>query len=307
MDHIPVSSEHPVSGVATILPALDERSQRVSTLRLVWLRFRRNKLAMVALGVILLEMLIAIFAPVIAPYDPYKGDFAVTWKTPGAAHWLGTDDLGRDVLSRLIFGARISISVGIVSQLIIVLIGLPIGALAGMLGGWFDYVIMRIIDVFSSVPTLLLYTLLMVTLGAGFGNIIIAMALTGWIGIARLVRGQVLSLKETDYVRAARSMGGGTRHIVWTHLVRNAMTPVIVSLALGVPGAMFAEAGLSFLGLGITSPQTSWGQMIGLYQAYIQTAWHLTVFPAIVLAFTLLAWFLVGDGVREALDPAVRG
>jgi ABC-type dipeptide/oligopeptide/nickel transport system permease subunit len=146
----------------------------------------------------------------------------------------------------------------------------------------------------------------MIALGAGFGNIIIAMALTGWIGIARLVRGQVLSLKETDYVRAARAMGGGTRHIVLTHLVRNAMTPVIVSLALGVPGAMFAEAGLSFLGLGIASPRASWGQMIGLYQGYIQSSWHLTVFPAIVLAVTLLAWFLVADGVRDALDPSLR-
>ena len=166
--------------------------------------------------------------------------------------------------------------------------------------------LMRVIDVFSSIPILLFYTLMLVALGSGFWNIIIAMALTGWIGIARLVRGQVLSLKETDYVRAARAMGGRTRHIVLTHLVRNSLTPVIVALALGVPGAMFAEAGLSFLGLGIASPQASWGQMIGLYQGYIQSSWHLTVFPALVLAATLLAWFALGDGVRDALDPSLR-
>src|SRR5215216_2914869 len=271
------------------------------TLWHAWRRFRRNWLAVAALGFIALEILVALFAPWVAPYDPYQPDFANTWQQPSAAHWLGTDDLGRDVLSRLIYGARISISVGILSQLVIVLIGLPIGALAGLLGGWPDYVVMRIIDVLSSIPTILFYILLLIALGAGFGNIIIAMAVTGWIGIARLVRGQVLTLKETDYVRAARAMGGGTRHIMLTHLVRNAMTPVIVSLALGVPGAMFAEAGLSFLGLGIASPRASWGQMIGLYQGYIQSSWHLTVFPAIVLAVTLLAWFLVADGVRDAL------
>ena len=276
------------------------------TLWQVWRRFRRNRPAAIALAVIGLQLVVALFAPWIAPYDPYASDYAATWQKPNAVHWLGTDDLGRDVLARLIYGSRISISVGILSQLVIVLIGLPIGALAGLLGGWFDFVVMRIVDVLSSIPTILLYVLLMIALGAGFGNIIIAMALTGWIGIARLVRGQVLSLKETDYVRAARAMGGGTRHIVLTHLVRNAMTPVIVSLALGVPGAMFAEAGLSFLGLGIASPRASWGQMIGLYQGYIQSSWHLTVFPAIVLAVTLLAWFLVGDGVRDALDPSLR-
>ena len=276
------------------------------TLWQVWRRFRRNRLAAIALAVIGLQLVIALFAPWIAPYDPYASDYAATWQKPNAAHWLGTDDLGRDVLARLIYGSRISISVGILSQLVIVLIGLPLGALAGILGGWFDFILMRVIEVLSSIPTILLYVLLMIALGAGFGNIIIAMALTGWIGIARLVRGQVLSLKETDYVRAARAMGGGTRHIVLTHLVRNAMTPVIVSLALGVPGAMFAEAGLSFLGLGIASPRASWGQMIGLYQGYIQSSWHLTVFPAIVLAVTLLAWFLVADGVRDALDPSLR-
>jgi oligopeptide transport system permease protein len=286
----------------TMLPVVRRRSIWAQVGR----RFWRNKAAVAGLIFILLQIVVAVFARWIAPYDPYVGDFTATWQLPSAVHLLGTDDLGRDVLSRLIFGARISIAVGILSQLVIVVIGLPIGALAGLLGGWFDYVVMRVIDVLSSLPIILFYILLLVALGGGFGNIILAMAITGWIGIARLVRGQVLSLKESDYVRAARAMGGNVRHIVLTHLIRNALTPVIVAVALGVPGAMFAEAGLSFLGLGITSPAASWGQMIGLYQGYIQTAWHLTVFPALVLALTLLAWFVVGDGLRDALDPSLR-
>ncbi len=271
-----------------------------------WERFRRNPIALAAVGFIVAEILVAIFAGQIAPYDPYHGDYAATWQLPSSQHLLGTDDLGRDLLSRLIYGARVSLAVGIISQIVLVLIGVPIGALAGLLGGWFDYLVMRVIDVLSSLPTLLFYILLLVVLGAGFTNIIIAMAITGWIGIARLVRGQVLSLKETDYVRAARAMGGSTWHIVTVHLIRNTLTPVIVTMTLGVPGAMFAEAGLSYLGLGITPPTPSWGQMIGLYQQYIQTYWNLTVFPAIVLAVTMLAWVLVGDALQSALDPSVR-
>jgi ABC-type dipeptide/oligopeptide/nickel transport system permease subunit len=265
-------------------------------------RFARNKLAAVAFFFIILQIIIAIAAPYIAPYNPYQGDFLATWETPSYLHWLGTDDLGRDVFSRLLFGARISISVGVLSQLAIALVGIPIGAIAGLKGGWLDYVIMRVIDVLSSLPTVLFYILLMIWLGAGFWNLILAMTLTGWIGIARLVRGQVLSLKKTDYVRASRAMGGGTFYIIKKHILRNVMTPVIVSMALGIPGAMFAEAGLSFLGLGIPAPQASWGQMIGMYQGYIRTAWHLTLFPSIVLALTMLAWFMFADGIRDALD-----
>lgn len=281
--------------------------KRPKRLYLFWLRFRGKRIGVVALCFIIFEVAVALLAPWIAPYDPYQGDFTATWQKPNSLHWLGTDDLGRDVLSRLIYGARVSISIGVLSQLAIAVVGLPVGALAGLRGGWLDYIVMRVIDVLSSLPALLLYILLMVALGAGFGNLIIAMTATGWIGMARLVRGQVLSLKETDYVRASRAMGGGTWHIMTRHLLRNAMTPVIVALALGIPGAMFAEAGLSFLGLGIPSPQASWGQMIGMYQAYIRTAWHLTVFPSAVLALTMLAWFLLGDSIREALDNSTAG
>lgn len=267
-----------------------------------WRRFARNKLAVIALCFITFQIFLAVLAPYIAPYNPYKGDFLATWETPNRLHWLGTDDLGRDVLSRLLYGARISISIGVLSQLAIAIVGVPIGAIAGLKGGWLDYAVMRVIDVLSSLPTILFYILLMVALGAGFWNLILAMTLTGWIGIARLVRGQVLSLKKTDFIRASRAMGAGNFYILKKHILRNVMTPVIVSMALGIPGAMFAEAGLSFLGLGIPAPQASWGQMIGMYDSYIRTAWHLTLFPAIVLALTMLAWFLVADGIRDAFD-----
>ena len=286
--------------------AIEAGPTKRSTWLTFWLRFRRNKRAVVGLALILVQILIAILAPVLAPYGPNEGDYMAAWQGPTAKHLLGADDLGRDVLSRLLYGSRVSIAVGILSQISVVLIGLPIGALAGLLGGWVDYVVMRIIEILAALPTILLYILLMVALGPGFINIIIAMSLTGWLGIARLVRGQVLSLKQTDYVRAARAMGGDTKHIIVTHLVRNTLSPVLVNITLGIPGAMFAEAGLSFLGLGIRPPDPSWGQMIGLYQAYIQSSWHLTVFPAIVLAITMLAWFLVGDGLRDALDPTIR-
>ena len=279
---------------------------RRSPLMIFWRRFSRNKVAVVALAFILFEIVVAILAPWVAPYDPTKQDYAATWEPPSARHWFGTDDLGRDVLSRLMSGARISISVGILAQLAQLLIGLPVGAITGLRGGWVDFVFMRFVDILSSVPTVLFYMLMIIVLGRGFINIILAMSITGWIGIARLVRGQVLSLKATDYVRAAQGMGADTGHIVRHHLMRNALTPVIVSVTLGVPGSMMGEAGLSFLGLGITPPLTSWGQMMGLYQAYIQSAWHLTVFPALVLSVTMLAWIQLGDGLRNALDPTIR-
>ncbi len=271
-----------------------------------WYRLRHNRRAMVALGVVLLEIVIVIFAPWIAPYEPGETDYEALWSPPTAKHWMGTDDLGRDVMSRLMYGGRISIAVGILAQITQVVIGLPIGAVAGLMGRWVDYAFMRLIDILSSVPNMLLYLLMVLVLPRGFVSIVIALSVTGWIGIARLVRGQVLSLKTTDYVRAARGMGADTRHIIVSHLVRNTLSPVVVSITIGIPGSMMAEAGLSFLGLGITPPMTSWGQMMGLYQAYIQTSWHLTVFPALVLSLTMLAWFVLGDAMRDAFDPTIQ-
>ncbi len=271
-----------------------------------WKRFSRNKLALLALGFIILEIFVAVFADVITPYRWDKGDYADTWQLPNSRHWLGTDQLGRDLLTRLLYGARISISIGILSQIIVAVIGVPLGALAGLIGGTFDFVLMRLVEILSSIPMLFFYILLLIALGGGYWNILLALSITGWMGIARLVRGQVLTLKATDYVRAARAMGATSNQILWKHLLPNSLTPIIVSLALGIPGAMFAEAGMSLLGLGIVPPTPSWGQMIGQYQTYIQTYWHLTVFPALVLALTMLAYIYFGDGIQEALDPTVR-
>ena len=189
--------------MATNAATIDKISinPRANSFLRFWRRFARNKIAVVALVFIILQIIVAVAAPYIAPYNPYKGDFLATWETPNRLHWLGTDDLGRDVFSRLLYGARVSISVGILSQIAIAFVGVPVGALSGLKGGWVDYVIMRVIDVLSSLPTILFYVLLLVAIGAGFWNLILAMTLTGWIGIARLVRGQVLSLKKADYVR----------------------------------------------------------------------------------------------------------
>jgi oligopeptide transport system permease protein len=289
------------------------RLKKSSSMALAWHRFLSRKWAVAAGIFILLELFMAVLAPYITPYGPYYSDYSATYQKPSAKHLMGTDDLGRDVFSRVIYGARVSYAVGVLSQVAVVVIGLPIGAIAGLLGGWVDFIIMRVIDVLSSIPGLLLYILLMVALGGGsgniyqaLGNIILAMSLTGWIGIARLVRGQVLSLKESDFVRASRSMGAKDGWIIKTHMIRNALTPVVVSMTLGVPGAMFAEAGLSFLGLGIAPPTPSWGQMIGIYQAYARAWPHLILYPAIFLAITMLFWIILGDGVRDALDPNIR-
>jgi oligopeptide transport system permease protein len=289
------------SAIATLSPP-----RRASSAEQAWRRFLRNKWAVGALVFILLQVFIAVFAKYVAPYDPYLSDYSAAYAGPSDKYLLGNDDLGRDLLSRLIYGTRVSLAVGVFSQVFLVLIGVPLGAIAGMMGGWVDYTLTRLIDVLSSVPGLLLYILLMIALGAGLQNIILAFALTGWIGIARLVRGQVLSLKESDFVRAARAMGAGTSWIVRTHIVRNSLTPVIVAMTLGVPGAMFAEAGLSFLGLGVPPPTASWGQIVGIYQGFVRTSPHLVLYPSLVLAVTMLAWIILGDGVREALDPNIR-
>jgi peptide/nickel transport system permease protein len=280
--------------------------KRTSTGALAVRRFLRNKVAVAALVFILLQVLMAVFAPFIAPYDPYRSDYTAAYQGTSAKYLLGVDDQGRDVLSRIIYGTRISYTVGVLSQVLLIIIGLPLGALAGLWGGWFDYVLTRVIDILSSIPGLLLYILLVVAIGPGLSSILIAMSVTGWIGIARLIRGQVLTLKQSDFVRASRSMGAGTGWILRSHIVRNSLTPVIVSVTLGVPGAMFGEAGLSFLGLGIPAPTPSWGQMIGVYASYVRTAPHLVVYPSLVLAVTMLAWILLGDGVRDALDPNIR-
>jgi ABC-type dipeptide/oligopeptide/nickel transport system permease subunit len=266
-------------------------------------RFTRNKLAMVALFFVILLTLIAIFASVLAPEGYDHQVYAEAWQSPSREHPMGTDPFGRDVWTRIMYGARISLAVALVVNAAALLIGMPIGAGAGWFGGWFDYALMRFVDVMSAFPTLLFAILLMSVLGSGLINLFIAMSVTAWIGIARLVRGQVLSIREHDYTLAAQCIGASDWRIIRRHMLPNALAPLIVALTLGIPSAIMTEASLSFLGIGVNAPTPSWGKMLNEYLPYMQTYPYLSVFPAIMIAITMFSFTLMGDGLREALDP----
>ncbi len=281
-------------------------------------RFVRNKLAIIGLVLVTLLLILVIFAddwfialplgrepkPLIAvtPYD--HGFYGPTGAFPGKDYWLGTDLVGRDLFSRIVFGARVSLTVGLLAQLIAFTIGIPLGSIAGWKGGRTDFLVMRLVDVMSAIPTLLLAFLIMARLGAGFWNVMFAIGLTSWINICRLTRAQFLSLREKEYIEASQMIGAGAWHIIRVHLFPNSLAPIIVALTLGIPTAIFLEASLSFLGVGINPPTPSWGQMIGRDGvANINYFWHLAFFPALMIAITMLGFTLVGDGLRDALDP----
>src|SRR5262245_19494895 len=269
-------------------------------------RLRRNRLAMAGGIVVLLLCLIAIFADVLAPWPYTKTNFARLNEGPTRDYPLGTDQLGRDLLSRMIHGARISMIVGLGAQVIVVLIGLPIGALSGYLGGRVDLLLTRFIDVMYAFPRLLFVILVMSALGAGLMNIFIAIGLTGWVGIARQTRAQGLMIKEKEFVEGARALGAGFGRLLTRHILPNALTPIVVSVTFGIPEAIFTEAALSFIGVGINPPTPSWGQMVGDGQQYLRSYWHLCVFPSIAIAITMLSFTFLGDGVRDALDPKLK-
>ncbi len=266
-------------------------------------RFRRNKLSLAVSVLVLALILLAVFAPWLAPTHYDKQVYAQAWQKPSANHWMGTDQYGRDVLSRIIYGARISLSVALVVNAVSLLIGAPYGAIAGWFGGKVDYALMRFLDVMSAFPNLLLAILMMTILGSGLVNVFIAMSVTSWIGIARLIRGQILSLREQDYIMASRAIGAKNSRIILQHLIPNALVPVIVALTLGVPSAIMGEAGLSFLGIGVNAPMPSWGKMLNEYMGSISSSWYLSVFPAIMIALTMYAFTLMGDGLQDALNP----
>jgi oligopeptide transport system permease protein len=269
-------------------------------------RLLRNRLAMAGGIVIVLLCLIAIFAEVLAPRPYTKTNFMRLNESPSRDYPLGTDQLGRDLLSRMIYGARISMIVGLGAQVFVVVIGVPIGALSGYLGGRADVAITRFIDVMYAFPRLLFVILVMSMLGAGLTNIFIAIGLTGWVGIARQTRAQVLVIKEKEYVDAARGLGAGFHRLLGRHILPNALTPLVVAVTFGIPEAIFTEAALSFIGVGINPPTPSWGQMVGEGQQFIRSYWHLCVFPSIAIAVTMLAFTFFGDGVRDALDPKLK-
>lgn len=271
-----------------------------------WYRLIRNKLAVAGGVFVLLMIVVAILADVLMPFPYDKSSLSHANEAPNATYLLGTDYIGRDILSRIIFGARVSLLVGLGAQVIVLLIGIPIGAIAGYYGGKLDLYLMRFVDVMYAFPQLLFVILITTMLSAGLFNIFIAIGLTGWVGLARQVRAQVLSLREREYVKAARVAGASGPYIIARHLIPNALTVIIVSLTFGIPLAIFTEATLSFLGQGIKPPIPSWGQMVGENQQYLRSYWHMTVFPAIALAFTMLSFTFFGDGLRDALDPRMN-
>ena len=271
-----------------------------------WRRLLRNKLAVVGGVTVILLCLVAIFADFLAPYSYTKANFGKIYEFPSREFPLGTDQLGRDVLSRMIFGARVSMLVGVGAQVIIVMIGVPIGLVAGYLGGRVDLLLTRFIDVMYAFPRLLFVILIMSMLGAGLLNIFIAIGLTGWVGIARQTRAQVLSIKEKEFVEGARALGAGFFRTVTKHVLPSALTPIVVSVTFGIPEAIFTEAALSFIGVRINPPTPSWGQMVGENQQYLRSYWHLCVFPSIAIAITMLSFTFFGDGVRDALDPKMN-
>jgi len=257
------------------------------------------------LVVVLFFLFLAVFADVLAPYPYDKIHLSKTLRFPfqDPDFLLGTDEIGRDCLSRLIYGARTSMTVGLVVQVIAFGIGVPLGAIAGLRGGVADFIVMRLVDVMTAFPGLLLAILLVAVWGGGMWKVILILGFTSWVGITRFVRGQVLALREKEYVEAARSIGARERHIIISHLLPNALTPLLVALSFGIPGAIFGEAGLSFMGIGINDPIASWGKMVGVSGSYVRVYWHLALFPTILIALTMLGFSFVGDGLRDALDP----
>jgi ABC-type dipeptide/oligopeptide/nickel transport system permease subunit len=270
-------------------------------------RLLRNRLAVAGGVVVIVLCVVAVLADVLAPWPYTKTNFGRLNEAPSRDYPLGTDQLGRDLLSRMIHGARISMIVGLGAQVIVVLIGVPIGALSGYLGGRVDLFLTRFIDVMYAFPRLLFVILVMSMLGAGLTNIFIAIGLTGWVGIARQTRAQVLAIKEKEFVEGARALGAGFARVLRRHVLPNALTPIVVSVTFGIPEAIFTEAALSFIGVGINPPTPSWGQMVGEGQQYLRASWHLCVFPSIAIAVTMLAFTFLGDGVRDALDPKLKG
>lgn len=275
--------------------------------QVAWRRFRKHRLALVGGTLALGLTLMALLAPWIAPYAADRMALGARWAPPGAAHWLGTDELGRDVLTRMMYAGRVSLLVGYIVAVNVAVIGMLVGAVSGFYGGVVDGALMRLVDVLLSVPTLPLYLILSAIIpGGGVSRIILIFTAFGWTGVARLVRAQVLALRRLEFVDAARAVGVSEARIIIRHLLPNAMAPVIVAATLAVGGAILGESALSFLGLGITPPTPSWGNMLQRAQEYIWNAPHLAVFPGLFIFVTVLSFNFLGDGLRDALDPRLK-
>jgi peptide/nickel transport system permease protein len=278
---------------------------RQDNTRRFWRAFRRNRIALIGLALILVVAFAALFAHVIAPYDPVAIDVINARKPPSSLHLLGTDELGRDIFSRLVYGARISLVIGLVGESVALIIGSVVGALAGWYGGWVDDVLMRITDVFFAIPGLMFLIVFVSIVEPSTVSIFVALGIISWPSEARMMRSQVLSVKQLDYVTAAKALGASAPAIIWRHVVPNVLAPMIVLGTLGIAGMILSESILSFLGLGIQIPTPTWGTMVNIGQNYIFQEWWYAFFPGFVITLTVLGFNFLGDGLRDALDPTL--
>lgn len=271
-----------------------------------WRRLKSNKLAIASLIFIILITLGAIFIPMFSKYNYYSNDFSVANQSPSGSHWLGTDQFGRDLFVRIMYGARYSLAIGYIASFLNLVIGVLYGGISGYLGGTVDNIMMRIVDIIYSIPMMIYVILLMVLLGPGMKSIIIALAISYWLSMARIVRGEILQLKQQEFVLAARVLGADGKRILLRHLIPNSMGPIIVTLTLLIPSAIFTESFLSFVGLGIPAPKASWGTLASDALQGYQIYPYQLLFPALAICLTMLAFNLLGDGLRDALDPKLR-
>ncbi len=296
------------STVAETSATTSKKNKKRSQWAEVWRRLKKNKMAMLGLAILAVLILGAVFAPWIADYDDVviKQDLVNKLKGPSAEHILGTDEFGRDIFARMIWGARVSLRVGIIAVGISIIIGGSLGAVAGYYGGKLDTVIMRIMDIFLAIPSILLAIAIVSALGPSLMNLMIAIGISSVPSYARIVRASVLSIRDQEFIEAARAIGANDKRIILKHIIPNALAPVIVQGTLGVAGAILSTAGLSFIGLGIQPPAPEWGAMLATGRAYLRYAWHVTTFPGLAIMITILALNLVGDGLRDALDPRLK-
>jgi peptide/nickel transport system permease protein len=271
-----------------------------------WRALRRNVLALAGGAVVVALAVVALLAPVLAPWDPHRPDVRKILAPPSREHPLGTDQLGRDVLSRMLYGARVSLAVGFVSVGIATAVGLVLGAAAGYHGGLVDGAIMRLVDLMLVFPRFFLLLAVLAFLRPSIWTIMVVIGLTGWMGVARLVRAEFLSLKEREFVLGSLAVGASALRVIWRHILPNAMAPVLVAMTLGIPAAILTESGLSFLGLGVQPPFATWGNILNEGKDTIEIAWWLSVYPGLAILVTVLAYNLLGEGVRDALDPRLR-
>jgi peptide/nickel transport system permease protein len=283
-----------------------KKIRKKSEFKRILKQLSRNKLAMVGLIILSIEIILAIFAPYIMPYEYTKMDMVNRFATPSAEHFFGTDDMGRDIFSRILFGARYSISIGLFAVAIATSIGMIIGSIAGYFGDWVDNLVMRLLDIIQAIPGMLTMIVISAILGPGYVNTIIAMAVGTVPGMARMLRAQMLRERGNEYIEAAMSINCSKPRIIMSHLIPNCLSPIIVQATMGVAQIITLAAGLSFIGLGVQPPIPEWGAMLSASRQFIRQSPHLVIFPGLAIAITVLSLNLLGDGLRDALDPKLK-